>query len=88
MPELQGPSGLTPRYPAQDSVASSQTDPEALARTLARAFEEGGRALAAYLKPREDGSVNDPLADQAFHAGLLKETHHEDTEGPGAVRSP
>ncbi len=41
------------------------TDPEVLARNLARAFEEGGKALAAYLKPREEGSTGDPLADQA-----------------------
>jgi polyhydroxyalkanoate synthase len=37
-------------------------DPEALARNFARAVEEGGRALAAYLKPREDGRGADALA--------------------------
>jgi polyhydroxyalkanoate synthase len=34
-------------------------DPETFAMNLARAMEGGGRALAAYLKPREDGEVRD-----------------------------
>ena len=34
-------------------------DPEAFARNLARAVEQGGRALAAYLKPREEGKPAD-----------------------------
>ena len=37
--------------------------PEAFARNLARAVEAGGRALAAYLKPREDGQPADAIAD-------------------------
>jgi len=32
-------------------------DPEAFAMNLARAMENGGKALAAYLQPREDGEV-------------------------------
>src|SRR5471032_3432785 len=34
-------------------------DPEAFALNLARAMESSGQALAAYLKPREDGEVKD-----------------------------
>jgi polyhydroxyalkanoate synthase len=34
-------------------------DPEAFAMNLARAMENSGQALAAYLKPREDGEVRD-----------------------------
>src|SRR5882762_8944159 len=34
-------------------------DPEAFALNLARAMESSGQALAAYLKPREGGEVND-----------------------------
>src|SRR6516162_4212787 len=34
-------------------------DPEAFAMNLARALENGGKALAAYLKPRESGEVKD-----------------------------
>jgi polyhydroxyalkanoate synthase len=41
-------------------------DPEEFARNLARAIEEGGRALAAYLKPREEGKAPaDAIAEQA-----------------------
>ena len=36
-------------------------DPEALARNLARMMEQGGRALAAYLKPREQGLTKDEV---------------------------
>jgi len=41
-------------------------DPEALARNLARVFEEVGKAASAYLKPREEGKRSfdpDGLAD-------------------------
>src|SRR6202044_2476765 len=34
-------------------------DPEAFAMNLARAMESGGQALAAYLKPRENGEPKD-----------------------------
>jgi len=39
-------------------------DVEAFSRNLARLVEEGGRALAAYLKPREDGRDNREFADE------------------------
>ena len=64
MSKKSGPKGANKNLP-QDNNAPAQADPEVLARNLARAFEEGGRALAAYLKPREEGTVNDPIADQA-----------------------
>ena len=69
MSEKSGPKGADKNLP-QDKDSPAQADPEVLARNLARAFEEGGRALAAYLKPREEGTVNDPMADQA--ADMLK----------------
>jgi polyhydroxyalkanoate synthase subunit PhaC len=54
------------------SDAPSQTqpaktfDPEAFALNIARAMENSGRALAAYLKPRESGEVQDrPPAELA-----------------------
>jgi polyhydroxyalkanoate synthase subunit PhaC len=41
------------------------SDPEAFARNLARAMEEGGRALSAYLRPRERGEAPpDGIAEQ------------------------
>jgi len=39
------------------------TDMEELARNIARMMEESGRALAAYLKPREEGRVDDQYAE-------------------------
>jgi polyhydroxyalkanoate synthase len=38
-------------------------DPEAFARNIARAIEQGGRAIAAYLKPHEDGKPADLIAE-------------------------
>jgi polyhydroxyalkanoate synthase len=44
-----------------------QVDIEALTKNIARLVEEGGRAMAAYIKPREDGSkkigYSDEIAD-------------------------
>jgi polyhydroxyalkanoate synthase len=39
-------------------------DSEAFAMNIARAMESGGRALAAYLKPRESGEVKDTSSDE------------------------
>jgi polyhydroxyalkanoate synthase len=43
-------------------------DPEAFARNLARLTEESGRALSAYLKPREEGQLADELSEQMADA--------------------
>ncbi len=43
-------------------------DPELFAKNLARVVEESGRALAAYLKPREEGELRDQLAEQMTDA--------------------
>ena len=42
--------------------AFGAVDVEAFSRNLARAIEQGGKALAAYMKPREEGKVEDALA--------------------------
>ena len=39
-------------------------DIEQFSRNLARLVEEGGRALAAYLRPREEGRDDNELADE------------------------
>src|SRR6201995_782134 len=39
-------------------------DSEAFAMNIARAMESGGRALAAYLKPRETGEVKDKSSEE------------------------
>ena len=42
-----------------EPVGSGSADLEELARNVARILEEGGKALAAYLKPREEGRVDE-----------------------------
>src|SRR6201986_2505509 len=44
-------------------------DSEAFAMNIARAMESGGRALAAYLKPRESGEVKDKSPDELAEGG-------------------
>jgi len=56
--------GMPPDGPPKAAPA----DPEALARNLGRMVEEGGRALSAYLKPREDGQLADQMAEQIADA--------------------
>jgi polyhydroxyalkanoate synthase len=48
--------------PLEPGTAKS-TDFEELARNLARMVEEGGKALAAYLKPRETGKIETDHAE-------------------------
>jgi polyhydroxyalkanoate synthase len=43
----------------EDVKPAPSVDYEALAKNLARMMEEGGKALSAYLNPREQGKVND-----------------------------
>ena len=45
-------------------VKVGAVDIEAFAKNLARMVEEGGKALAAYLKPREEGQVQAGLSDE------------------------
>ena len=42
-----------------EKTADKKFDPESFALNLARAMESSGQALAAYLKPREDGEPKD-----------------------------
>ena len=45
------------------------TDLEELAKNLARMIEQGGKALAAYLKPREEGRIE---SDHAEFVDMVK----------------
>jgi polyhydroxyalkanoate synthase subunit PhaC len=58
-----------PAVPAQPSV-----DIERFSRNIARMVEEGGKALAAYLKPREDGTIKIEPADEI--ADMVKTFGH------------
>jgi len=55
--ELKAPTAKPEGAPA------SSIDIEQLARNLARMVEEGGKALAAYLKPREEGRIQGEHAE-------------------------
>ena len=46
-----------------EPVKSGSVDIEEFAKNVARMVEEGGRALAAYLKPREEGRVDEQQAE-------------------------
>ena len=46
---------------AGEPVTNGAVDVEEFARNLARMVEEGGKALAAYLKPREEGQRRDRI---------------------------
>ena len=52
-------------------------DIERFSQNVARMMEEGGKALAAYLKPREDGSIKaeptDEMADVVKTLGHVAE---------------
>ncbi|MBZ8134542.1 class I poly(R)-hydroxyalkanoic acid synthase [Afifella sp. IM 167] len=69
VPGAPGTGGNAPHLP---QIAS---DPEAFARNMARAFEEGGKALAAYLRPREEGSAG-PEMLAAQTAEVMKTIGH------------
>jgi polyhydroxyalkanoate synthase len=48
---------------AKAPVTPGTVDVEALARNVARMVEEGGKALAAYMKPREQGKLKDEMSE-------------------------
>jgi len=59
-----GEEGKRVRAPSPEPMKIGSVDVEVFSRNLARLVEEGGRALAAYLKPREQGRDNTELADE------------------------
>ena len=46
-----------------EPVKNPSADVEEFARNVARIMEEGGKAMAAYLKPREEGRADDQYAE-------------------------
>src|SRR4051812_15204279 len=45
--------------------AVNAVDIETFAKNVARVVEEGGKALAAYMKPREQGQIDPVMSDEA-----------------------
>jgi polyhydroxyalkanoate synthase len=60
--------------PSQQQVKIGTIDVEAFSRNLAHLIENGGRALAAYLKPREQGEDDREMADEV--AEVVKTLGH------------
>ena len=54
--------------PAKEPAKIGEVDIEAFSRNIARMVEEGGKALAAYLKPREQGEITGYLSDDVTDA--------------------
>ena len=62
---MRAPSQEPGKQPAQQPpMKIGSLDVEVFSRNLARLVEEGGRALAAYLKPREEGRDDSEFADE------------------------
>jgi polyhydroxyalkanoate synthase len=80
----QAPSAATP--PKQPAV-----DIEQFSRNIARMVEEGGKALAAYLKPREQGEIKiepaDEIADVVKTFGQVAEYWLSDPQRATEIQS-
>jgi polyhydroxyalkanoate synthase len=53
----------TPALAVEPAKPLTSVNVEALAHNFARMIEQGGKALAAYMKPREEGKLKDDKAD-------------------------
>jgi polyhydroxyalkanoate synthase len=60
--------------PDDGPVKAGTLDVETFARNLARMIEEGGKALSAYMKPREEGKIKGELAEDV--ADVVKTVGH------------
>ena len=60
---LQRPPRVRPEAP-DASVQYPAPDVEALAHNIAQAIQQGGQALAAYLRPRASGEIKTTVADE------------------------
>ncbi len=63
-----------PQAPAPAPPQVGAVDIERFSKNIARMVEEGGKALAAYLKPREEGAVRTEPADEI--ADVVKTLGH------------
>jgi hypothetical protein len=52
-----------PETPSGEPARVGAVDIEVFAHNLARMIEEGGKALAAYMKPREEGKIKPDMAE-------------------------
>ena len=54
--------------PTTGPAKAGDIDIEAFSRNVARLIEEGGKALAAYMKPREEGKIKDETVEDITDA--------------------
>jgi poly[(R)-3-hydroxyalkanoate] polymerase subunit PhaC len=80
-PALPGVAGETDGLRAQFPIPTA----EALARNIGQAIEQGGKVLAAYLRPRETGEIKAKLAEDAAEMnrsfGQLAQHYMADPQG-------
>src|ERR1041384_2631865 len=53
---------------SKEPAKVTEVDIEAFSHNVARLIEEGGKALAAYLKPREEGKIRNDVAEDLTDA--------------------
>jgi polyhydroxyalkanoate synthase len=71
----KAPTELTPvAQVGVSQVGVPQVDMEAFAKNFGRLVEEGGKAVAAYLKPREEGQVRSEMPEEV--ADVVKTLGH------------
>ncbi len=67
MTTMKKPTTEPAKEPAKETTKETpkigSVEVETFARNIARLVEEGGKALAAYMKPREEGKIKDGTAD-------------------------
>src|SRR5580692_8500859 len=63
MREGRGGQLKAPTAKPEPAASTPSVDIEELAKNLARMVEQGGKALAAYLKPREEGRIQGEYAE-------------------------
>src|SRR5713101_8207119 len=78
------PSPNAGTQPAPAAAYPYNIDVEALTKNMARLIEEGGRAVAAYLRPRENGAqkigYSDEIADAVRTLGQVAEYWYADPQ--------
>jgi poly[(R)-3-hydroxyalkanoate] polymerase subunit PhaC len=60
---VQEPAKDPVKEPVMEPAKIGSVEVEAFAHNIARLVEEGGKALAAYMKPREEGKIKSETAD-------------------------
>jgi polyhydroxyalkanoate synthase subunit PhaC len=81
-PAVPAPPPNAPAPPTPAGAYPGSMDLDALTKNFARLVEEGGRAVAAYLKPREDGAqkvgYSDEINDAVKTLGQVAEYWYSD----------